>query len=235
MDPRLHTIVSNPPSIQSLLESLYPPDVIVFAAPAAFAVDPLFPEEEAAVVNALDKRRREFAVGRACAREALRRLGTPAGPIPSRPDRAPVWPPGIVGTITHCTGLVAAAVASRDQFEGIGLDAESRERPLESNLDRFIRTPAERSTMDRLLLPAELDVVRLVFSAKESVHKCIAPMSGITLGFHDVELDVDVGDGRFRARLVGQQDDRLPDFARLSGRFVVTDELVLTTVVVAAE
>jgi hypothetical protein len=60
-------------------------------------------------------------------------------------------------------------------------------------------------------------------------------MTGITLGFHDVELDVDFGNGRFRAKLVGQRNDRLPDFARLSGKFVVTDDLVLTTVVVASE
>jgi 4'-phosphopantetheinyl transferase EntD len=223
------------PVMQTLLESLFPPGVVVVAAGDHTAPGRLFPEEEAALTNALETRRREFAVGRSCARQALRVLGVDPVAIPSRADRAPAWPVDVVGTITHCNGLVAAAVAWKAEIAGIGLDAESRERPLDQRLDRFIRTPAERELMDGLALPLELDVVRLVFSAKESVHKIISPMSGITLGFHDVELDVDFGDGRFRARLVGQQDDRLPDFARLSGRFIVTDDLVLTTVVVAAE
>lgn len=217
-------------AIQALLEALFPPGVIVVTGGAP---GPLFPEEEASLINALDTRRRDFVLGRTYAREALRILGIDPVPIPARGDRAPLWPVGVAGTITHCNGLAAAAVTRTERFNGIGLDAESRERPLDPGLDRFIRTPAERSTMGSL--PPELDVVRLVFSAKESIHKSISPMSEITLGFHDVELDIDADRGRFGVRLVGGGDDRLPDFERLSGRFIVTRDFVLTAVVVAAE
>jgi 4'-phosphopantetheinyl transferase EntD len=223
------------PALQTLLESLFPPGVVVVAAGDHTAPGRLFPEEEAALTNALEMRRREFAVGRTCARQALRVLGVDPVAIPARADRAPAWPVDVVGTITHCPGLVAAAVASRDRFAAIGLDAESRERALEDNLDRLIRTPAERSRMDRLAFPVDIDVVRLVFSAKESVYKCLAPMSGMTLGFHDVELDVNFELERFRARRVGVPDDRLPDFERIVGRFTVTDEFVLTTALIRAE
>ena len=41
----------------------------------------LFPEEEKPVARAVEKRRRRFAGGRACARRALATLGFPPGPI----------------------------------------------------------------------------------------------------------------------------------------------------------
>lgn len=217
--------------MQPLLETLFPDGIIVVSTGGD--PGPLFPEEEASLSNALSTRRREFAQGRTCAREALRILGIDPVPIPSRADRAPIWPMGVAGSITHCDGLAAAAITRTDRFTGIGLDAESRERSLDPRLDRFIRTPAERSDMDSL--PPALDVVRLVFSAKESVHKSISPMSGITLSFQDVELDIDPDRGRFGVRIVGRRDERLPDFERLSGRFIVSRDFVLTAVVVAAE
>src|SRR5262245_28830029 len=78
-------------------------------------VDPpdatLFPEEEAVVRAAVDKRRREFTTARVCARAALAKLGYP--PIPILPGKrgAPTWPDGVVGSMTHCAGYRAAAVA----------------------------------------------------------------------------------------------------------------------------
>ena len=71
----------------------------------------LFPAEEALLARAVQKRRREFATGRHCARSALGALGV--GPAPILPGQAgaPQWPSGIVGSITHCAGYRAAAVA----------------------------------------------------------------------------------------------------------------------------
>jgi 4'-phosphopantetheinyl transferase EntD len=219
------------PVEQALIERLVPPEVSVIVGSPDASSAPLFAEEEAAVATALETRRREFSIGRRYAREAIRNLGGEAGPIPVRPDRGPAWPESVVGAITHTTGLVAAAVAWEEQIAGIGIDAESRDRPLKDSVDRFIRTDAERA---RMLLPRELDPLRLVFSAKESIHKCVAPISGITLGFHDVELDFDVQSSSFQARLVGRGDARLPDFHVLVGRFAVTPRFVITSAVITA-
>lgn len=217
------------PDEQDLVERLVPPEVSVVVGSPDASSAPLFAEEEAAVANALETRRREFSIGRTYAREAIRNLGREAGPIPVRTDRGPAWPESVVGAITHTAGLVAAAVAWEEQIAGIGIDAESRDRPLKDSVDRFIRTDAERA---RMRLPRELDPLRLAFSAKESVHKCVAPISGITLGFHDVELDFDLVANSFRARLVGRADARLPDFHRLVGRFAVTSRFVITSAVI---
>src|SRR5258708_38693026 len=61
-----------------------------------------YPEEMATVANAVDKRRREFATGRSCARDALRELGIEPGPILAGERGMPRWPPGVVGSTTHC-------------------------------------------------------------------------------------------------------------------------------------
>jgi 4'-phosphopantetheinyl transferase EntD len=192
----------------------------------------LFAEEKAAIATALDTRREEFTRGRACARQALGRLGIPPQAIPVRSDRAPAWPRGIVGSITHTPGLVCAVAARSEVVAGLGVDIEVRNAPLRPTLDRFIRTPAERA--QQAGLPPDLDPLRLVFSAKEAVHKCVAPLCGITLGFQDVELDVDVSDASFRVRLVGFAHPSLPDLRAITGKFAVTSRFVMTAAVMPA-
>lgn len=207
---------------------LLPPGIAVVVATGNEPhADQLFPVEEETVRGAIEKRRHEYAVGRTCARTALRQLGLPAQAIPTGSSREPVWPAGIVGSITHCAGLVAAAVARADEYMGIGLDAEPATRVLEQPLTRHICTPAEAARLHEHGLPPGLESM-LVFSAKETVHKAVAPISGIWLGFHDVEIDFDAERGTYSARLVREPHERLEPLSRLAGRFAVRDGFVLT-------
>jgi 4'-phosphopantetheinyl transferase EntD len=66
--------------------------------------EPPFPGEADLVADAVEKRRREFVTTRRCARQALAQLGVPPVPIRPGPGRAPVWPAGVVGSLTHCAG-----------------------------------------------------------------------------------------------------------------------------------
>ena len=84
----------------------------------------MFPAEAAAVVHAVPGRRLEFAAVRYCARQAMRRIGLPPVPILPDADGVPRWPTGVVGSMTHCAGYRAAAVARSDRLLGIGIDAE---------------------------------------------------------------------------------------------------------------
>jgi 4'-phosphopantetheinyl transferase EntD len=84
----------------------------------------LFPEEEAVISQAVEKRRREFRTVRLCARRALRELGLPPVAVLPGEHREPVWPPGVVGSMTHCTGYRAAAVAHSPDLVTVGIDAE---------------------------------------------------------------------------------------------------------------
>ncbi|HEX2760306.1 MAG TPA: hypothetical protein VHM27_07320, partial [Rhizomicrobium sp.] len=82
------------------------------------------PPENALVEKAAPKRRREFALGRACARAALEKLGHGGAVIGRGSNGAPLWPQGITGSITHTRDYAAAVVGEARHFSGIGVDAE---------------------------------------------------------------------------------------------------------------
>jgi 4'-phosphopantetheinyl transferase EntD len=84
----------------------------------------LFPEEQAAIANAKGKRRNEFTTVRHCARLALAGLGLPPSALVPGKNRAPQWPPGILGSMTHCDGYRAAAVTHSSLAYTIAIDAE---------------------------------------------------------------------------------------------------------------
>jgi 4'-phosphopantetheinyl transferase EntD len=216
------------------------PDVIEGILPGTVAAaeatdDPpgatLYPDEEPTVARAVDKRRREFTTGRWCARRALVRLGHPEVPIPSGPDRQPQWPDGVVGSITHCAGYRAAALAHHRDLHSIGIDAEPH-GPLPDGVLRAVALPDEQ---DRLvaLTRAEPGVHwdRLLFSAKESVFKAWYPLARRWLGFDDAELAIDAATGSFTARILipGPDVDGEP-LTGFRGRWLVRDGLVVTAV-----
>lgn len=172
----------------------------------------------------------DFALGRAAADDALGRLGEPRAPIPVGASGEPVWPDGIVGSISHTPGLAIAIVGRREEFLGIGVDVELAGR----NVD-------ER-TFARICTPAELEWVRagpdpklralMLFCAKEATYKALSGLGGSRLGFHDVEFvseDVGVLEGRLR-------DDASPGAPRrVAARMLVSDGFVISCVLVPAE
>jgi len=130
----------------------------------------LFPEERAVISRAAEVRQREFTTARACARAALAKLDRPPVAIPPGPRGAPKWPEGVIGSITHCTGYRAAAVALTRDVVALGVDAEPNEGlPNHGMLDMVARAEERARLSD---LAAEMPSVRwdrLLFSAKESV------------------------------------------------------------------
>jgi 4'-phosphopantetheinyl transferase EntD len=168
--------------------------------PAAVAVemcrDPadvvLFAQEQAVLARAVEKRRREFTTARACARAALEGLGLPAQAIPSGPSGEPCWPKGIVGSITHCRGYRACAVARASELLTIGIDAEPHEG-LRGDVLAAIALLEEREQLNELARrEPHVHWDRLLFSAKESVYKAWFPLGRRRLGFHEALLDIDL-------------------------------------------
>ncbi|GEL95632.1 4'-phosphopantetheinyl transferase family protein [Cellulomonas composti] len=180
---------------------------------------PLFADEEASVADAVPARRAEYAAVRGCAREALTRLGVGPVAVPSAPDRAPVWPAGTVGAMTHCVGYRAAAVGRADDWAGLGIDAEPL-APLPSEVAELVLSDHERAPL------ADLDPAwcadRVLFSVKECVYKVWSPITGVWLGFEDVHVRLE--DGHFVAQL------RRPELGvdELHGRWTAHDGLILT-------
>jgi 4'-phosphopantetheinyl transferase EntD len=216
-----------------MIGEVLPPPV---AAAEVFGNPPgatLFPEEEAAVSKAVEKRRQEFTAVRYCARAAMARLGLPAVPIVPGPRGAPQWPPGVVGSMTHCPGYRAAAVARVSEVITLGLDAEPHEA-LPPEVHGLVTIPAERSQLTALAAAVpSVAWDRVLFSVKESVYKAWFPLMRCWLGFEEACVSIDPADGTFSARLLVDgpvlSGRRLDAF---TGSWLVRNGLIVTAVCV---
>jgi 4'-phosphopantetheinyl transferase EntD len=213
-----------------MIERLLPPQVSAVAARRDDPETPPLPAETALLGGAVAERRAEFATARHCARQALRRIGAPDAPILRGSRREPLWPAGIVGSITHCTGYRAAAVAHAAEMLTIGIDAEPHAALPEGVARRVLDAAELRWTAGA---PAEVHWQRLIFSAKESVYKAWFPLARSWLGFEDATVAIDPAAGTFHARLLIEPPCGVP--AEFPGRFLVEDGLVLTAIAVARQ
>ncbi len=218
-----------------MIEEILPERVVAVETRHDRADVQLFPEEERILGQAVEKRRREFTTARVCAREALAELGFRAIPILAGQRGEPLWPDGIVGSITHCDGYRACAVARSSEIVTIGIDAETNAALPEGLLPDIAR-PEELPLLRRLARDSpQVHWDRLLFSAKESVYKAWFPLAKRWLGFEEATIAIERETGTFSARLLvpGPQlaDRRLTGF---SGRWLVRDGLVLTAIAFAA-
>jgi 4'-phosphopantetheinyl transferase EntD len=183
----------------------------------------LYPGEEALVADASEGRRREFAEGRDCARAALRALGAPLGAILAGSDGAPLWPDGIVGSITHKGGYRAAAVARASDLAGLGIDAEPDARLPEGVLET-VASPRELDEVE-ILLAGRPGIAwdRLLFTAKESALKAASPLGLSPAGVRGVEVGIDAGAATHTAVLAGAGERR----PALQGRWASRDGLLV--------
>jgi 4'-phosphopantetheinyl transferase EntD len=216
-----------------MLERLLP-NIAAFAETREDELDiELFESERLALGCAVQKRRREFVTGRACARLALRRLGAPVVAIPSGARGEPRWPPGIVGSITHCHGYRACAVAWSEALAGIGIDAEPN-APLPAGVLEAVAHGGEREQLAAGM--SQTDLGRLAFSAKEAVFKAWFPLARRWLDFTDVTLSLDVPNAEFRAAvLVPAPAIAGVTLTELRGRWCVEDGVICTAVIVPVE
>lgn len=184
----------------------------------------LFPAEAELVAKAVPKRKQEFATVRHCARLALAELGVSPAPILPGVRGAPIWPDGIVGSMTHCAGYRAAAVARTAEVAGIGIDAEV-DGPLPEGVLALVSSESEREHLASL--PPGVHWDRLLFSAKEAVYKVWSPRTGEWLGFEEASV-------RFLPGLFTAQILRPGPWTELTGRYLVEDGIVLTAVTLPA-
>lgn len=155
---------------------------------------PLVPGET--LPPSVPKRLAEFSAGRHAARSAL---SLPDLPLPIGSDRAPIWPPGRLGSITHCAGLCLAIVGQTQAYQGIGLDAEPE-------------VPMRKDLWDQILRPEELAADGLDalvhFVAKEAVYKAQYNVSKQAFGFQTLRLSF-TGD-----RFVSMFMEEVPPYAQ---------------------
>lgn len=200
------------------LETLLPGGVAV----AAVALDsplPGLPAIEQALTPGMSAaRRREFAAGRHCARQALAAAGaTNADTAIARgPHREPLWPAGSTGSISHTRTLAAAIAARTDHNRSVGLDIEDK-AAVDDTLLGTLFAGAEYRRIAALPANDRGLAATLAFSAKESVYKCVHPLLGRFIDYPEVEILHAGPDGHFACRSPGNAIPRsLCD--RLQGR-----------------
>jgi len=176
-----------------------------------------------------EKRYNEFIHGRHCARLALAQLGIAPHAIDKGPNREPLWPGSVSGTISHTLQYAAAAVAPRSAYRGIGLDMEAA-IPLDEKLFKAICREEELHEFSRLMLTEEAagDRAKLLFSIKESIYKCLWPTVRQFIDF--TEMQVELADDGFSYRAIPHTAKASTELVgQLQGRYRYEGELVLSS------
>ncbi len=177
------TAVLHPFPIEAAVRSLFPETVAVAVRAIGVGHDDrrLSAEERSYIAKAVPARRAEFIAGRLAARQALARLGHHVVAIPADTSRAPVWPQGLAGSITHGAGI---AIAVARLGEPLGIDIET-DTDIEPDLWPVICSADERAILPKAMRGR---LVRHVFAAKEAVYKAQDPGRRALFDFHAVHL-----------------------------------------------
>jgi 4'-phosphopantetheinyl transferase EntD len=173
------------PSLQAACDALAFPGVLV----AHRMISPgdehaLLRDEAPAFTSSVLKVRRASGAARIVARELLARLGHLQCPVPRAASGAPVWPPGVVGSLAHDARVAVATVGLAHDVGALGIDVEPAER-LPPDLLDVVATPQER-----LKIQDDPFDGRLLFAAKEAVYKAVYPLDQTFLDHHDVDIDL---------------------------------------------
>ncbi|MET9543401.1 4'-phosphopantetheinyl transferase superfamily protein, partial [Streptomyces sp. NPDC006553] len=144
-------------------------------------------EDEQLAEGVVDARWTEFATARMCARRALLGLGAAPGPLLRGSRGEPLWPAGVVGSITHRAGYRAAVVGPADATVALGIDAEPAVA-LRPGVLRRIALPEERTRLTALPSVPGLPWDTLLFCVKEAAYKAWYPLARVPLGFRSAEV-----------------------------------------------
>ena len=190
--------------------------------------------------TAVPKRKAEFIAGRYCARRAIEQLpnhsnvqATASDAIGIGEKRQPLWPPNLTGSITHSHGFAAAAVASTATIRSVGIDSE-----------QFINSKTAHNVSSHILTASELNVdkpsrrenfeqyLTLVFSAKESIFKCLYPLVHQYFDFKDAVIEIgETTTNQFAFTLQKQLTAEFCQGYSGTGIYQVTNDFVHTAIV----
>ena len=192
----------------------------------------LLPEEQAIAESFGSQiRRAEFTLGRMCAHEALSRFGLESEPILRNPEtREPCWPDSVWGSITHSAGFAAVAVGLKKEIRGVGIDLESFSRSVDFKIRSHVCVDSELEWLESLPNEQANRALRIIFSAKESIFKCIYPGTKTYLSFKDAAVSVNETEKKFSFTIFKSLPDILQQGFPQHGRYSEMDKMLLTSV-----
>ncbi|MCH2270834.1 MAG: 4'-phosphopantetheinyl transferase superfamily protein [SAR324 cluster bacterium] len=195
-------------------------------------VFPLLPEEEIFLKTiGSSKRQAEFTLGRRCVHQALSKFKLESAPVLRNPEtREPCWPESVRGSITHSGKIAAAAVGWTKDISGIGIDLESFSREIDFNISRHVCVETELIRLKSLPAEQAKRDLRIIFSAKESIFKCLFPISQTYLYFKDAKITINEDNAEFSFVLSKACSGITEVGFQHSGKFSIKDNMLLTSI-----
>lgn len=210
----------------NMARAIFPGSISVAATDPRKDPSGLMPEEEAAISRAAPKRKREFAAGRLAARRAMAALGFANKAVPMASDRSPIWPPGLVGGISHTDKICLAVAARKESVAALGIDVEGA-TDLAPDLWDTVLTFSDQRLLRSFPRSERGLMAKIIFSAKECTYKCQYAISRKLFGFEQIDITLDIEGKRFWAVF----NDNAEPFQRgdcLAGNFALENGLVVT-------
>ena len=216
-----------------MFTSPFPENISFFCAELSTPpVFQLLPEEEIFLKTlSSTKRKIEFSQGRSCAHQALAKFKLEAEPITRNTEtREPCWPESVRGSITHSGDYAAAAVGLADDVSGIGIDLENLSRAVDFNISRHVCVERELDWLKTLSTAKSNLGLRIIFSAKESIFKCLFPISKTYLYFKDATVEIDEDSDEFTFTISRECSGITESGFRHSGKFSIINKMLLTAI-----
>jgi 4'-phosphopantetheinyl transferase EntD len=153
-----------------------------------FGNEQIFHTEQKLVEKSCPKRKKEFVAGRITAKYILQSFGVENFPILTGKFREPVWPLGIVGSISHCSEYCFVAASSEKYTLSLGVDIEPNE-PIAEELINYVLTDKEKDWIQYQKGKGGEGIhwSKAIFSAKESAYKCVFPLLKKYIDFKEVQ------------------------------------------------
>lgn len=189
------------------------------------------PEE---LINAVAKRKSEFLAGRYCVKQLAKRLKIPGADsieVKIGPHRAPIWPLGTLGSITHNTSTALCLLSNDASVGALGLDIENI--VAEELMGSISGQVCSQQEIELLLSKGfdHCEAFTLVFSAKESIFKALYPMVSTYFDYKEAILKgVDSSNHRMCFQLNDSFAKKYSLTHELNVDFILEGGVVLTLV-----
>lgn len=186
-----------------------------------------FPEK---IKKSVIKRRAEFFAGRLCANKAMNLLGVLNKQVAISPARAPLWPNGLTGSISHTDNYAIAIVGSVDNVSLIGVDMEMRHPEVFIDIADQFTSAQERFFLQKTEIPYDLTLL-ITFSAKESLYKALWPEVNYFFDFSAAEIiNIDNRTKTFQLKLTESLTKKRPSGTVFSGKYDIIQETIITII-----
>ena len=174
--------------------------------------------------NVSQNRKNEYIAGRFCAHQSMALANIPPVHIPIGNKGEPIWPSGVVGSITHSRGYAAAAVAKQSDVHSLGLDAEIDE-PLSSRVLRRISNENEQEWIKATASGLIQHPGKVLFSAKEATYKAWYPITQEWLGFKEVLINFHDQGNTFTVHI--QKNGPIRE---MHGKYTIRKDIIVTAI-----